>query len=100
MIVTDRGGPAEIVRSHESGIVVDHMDGQAMLDAMELLLLSPEVRQDLQSRGLRNAAECSWEQVLQNLWSLGQPDCAGAEIPAYRSAQEIASPGVISMEHS
>ena len=100
VIVTDRGGPAEIVHSHESGIVVDHADGQAMLDAMELLLLSPEVREDLRSRGLRNAAECGWEQVLQSLWSLGQANLVEAEISAYRSPDGITAPGLISMELS
>jgi glycosyltransferase involved in cell wall biosynthesis len=101
VIVTDRGGPAEIVHSHESGIVVDHADGQAMLDAMELLFLSPEVREDLRSRGLRNAAECGWEQVLQSLWSLGQANLVEAEISAYRSpADGITVPGLISMELS
>jgi glycosyltransferase involved in cell wall biosynthesis len=100
VIVTDRGGPAGIVQSHESGIAVDHTDGQAMLDAMELLVLSPALRQDLRNRGLRNVAECSWEQVLQSIWSLGQPVPAEVAIANYRSPDGINGPGVISMELS
>ena len=85
VIVTDRGGPAEIVRGHESGVIVDHTDGQALLDAMELLLLAPEKRDDLRGRGLRNAADCSWEQVLQSLWSLEGPQPSEAERSSYQS---------------
>ncbi len=49
VIVTDRGGPAEIVRRYESGIVVDHTRPQALMDAMERLYLSPQFRAELRS---------------------------------------------------
>ena len=42
VIVSDLGGPAEIVRGHDSGIIVDHQEPDALVDAMERLYLSPE----------------------------------------------------------
>jgi len=94
IIVTDRGGPAEIVGRHASGIIVDHSQPQAMTEAMERLFLSPELRGDLQARGLRNAAESNWETVLEGFWTRG----AQASASTYRSADARHAPGVIAMD--
>ena len=70
VIVTDLGGPAEIVRRYESGIIVEHAQPQALADAMETIMLDADLRGELRSaRGLRNAAESKWENVLEAFWS-------------------------------
>ena len=74
VIVTDQGGPAEIVRRHDSGIVVDLSQPQALADAMEKILLDADLRRELRSRGLRNAAESKWENVLEEFWSRDEGD--------------------------
>jgi glycosyltransferase involved in cell wall biosynthesis len=97
MIVSDLGGPAEIVRSDDSGIIVDHLQPQALADAMEKLYLSPEIRADLRARGLRNTAELTWENALESLWSLGG-DTAGLDVAAFRSPSDRLARGAIALE--
>ena len=97
VVVSDLGGPAEIVGGDRSGIIVDHRDTQALVDAMERLYLSPELRADLHARGLRNAAQFSWENALEGLWAVDPPPrpatTRSTALPAPRTA-----PGVIAME--
>jgi glycosyltransferase involved in cell wall biosynthesis len=98
VIVSDLGGPAEIVQGHDSGIIVNHQEPQALVDAMERLYQSSELRADLRARGLRNASECTWERVLDSLWSLEYEDRAGADVSDFRSLSPRVAPGVIAME--
>jgi glycosyltransferase involved in cell wall biosynthesis len=98
VIVTDLGGPAEIVRRHESGIIVDHARPQALADAMEALMLDADLRGELRSRGLRNAAESKWENVLEAFWSRDELDTGEMEMETYRSVDPQEASGVIAME--
>jgi glycosyltransferase involved in cell wall biosynthesis len=98
VIVSDLGGPAEIVRCHDSGLIVDHRETQALADAMERLHLSPELRADLRARGLRNAAECTWERVVEALWTSEEDDSAGVDVSAFRSPSPRVAPAVIALE--
>ncbi len=68
-IVGDRGGPPDIVRTHDSGLVVDVHRPGALADAMERFCAEPEWRDSLGRRALRNAAERTWELVLKQLWN-------------------------------
>ena len=98
VIVTDQGGPAEIVRRHDSGIVVDLGQPQALADAMEKILLDADLRRELRSRGLRNAAESKWENVLEEFWSRDEGDSGETDVETNRSLDACNSPGVIAME--
>ena len=98
VIVTDRGGPAEIVRQSESGVIVDHTQSDRLADAMEQLYLSPERRADLRSRGLRNASENTWEQVLESFWTSDDASRSDVSLAAYRSADPRLAPGVIALD--
>jgi glycosyltransferase involved in cell wall biosynthesis len=98
VIVTDRGGPAEIARRHESGIIVDPTRPQALADAMERVYLSAQLRAELRTRGLRNAAESSWENVLEEIWPEHEGPAAEAGIEAYRSLDSRTAAGVIAMD--
>ena len=60
VIVTDQGGPAEIVRRHDSGIVVDLGQPRALADAMEKIMLDADLRCELRNRG---SAQRGREQV-------------------------------------
>ena len=98
VIVTDLGGPADIVRRHESGIIVDHGQPQAMADAMEKLMLDAELREKLRARGLRNATESQWENVLEEFWRRDERDTGEMEMETYRSVDPHKASGVIAME--
>ena len=100
VIVMDRGGPAEIVRRHESGIIVGDTVPQGLSEAMERLYLDADLRADLRARGLRNASESSWQHVLDDLWR--DQDDLPAEVDAgpsssYRSPDPGLAAGVIAM---
>ena len=98
VIVSDQGGPAEIVRRYDAGIVVDLGQPQALADAMEKVLRDADLRRDLRNRGLRNAAESKWENVLEEFWSRDEGDSGESELETYRSLDARNSPGVIAME--
>ena len=95
VIVSDLGGPAEIGRRYGSGIMVDLQQPQALVDAMEKLYLSPELRADLRAQGLRNASQFTWDVALESLWSLDAG--AGSDALAFRSASHRLAPGTIAL---
>ena len=66
---------------------------------MEKLYLSPELRADLRARGLRNAAQFTWENALDSLWSLENGDTASFDVSDFRSSSGPA-PGAIALEVS
>jgi len=98
VIVTDVGGPAEIVGRHASGLVVDLSQPRALADAMEKIILDADLRRELRSRGLHNAAESKWENVLAEFWNRDECDSGEADMESYRSLDARNSPGVIAME--
>ncbi|QNN23054.1 glycosyltransferase [Planctomycetales bacterium ZRK34] len=72
-IVSDRGGPQEIVSAHDAGIIVDLSDASQaadrLADAMRQLADDPALRAELHERAKRTAASMSWSAVLDTLWS-------------------------------
>ncbi len=67
-IVADRGGPPDLVRAHESGLVVDVHSPGALADAMDRFYTEPGLGKELARRALQNAAERTWEKVFRHLW--------------------------------
>ena len=68
VIVSDRGGPADIVRARDSGVIVNVAEPAALVEAIARLLADPHQRLELSRRGLQNAAESSWPAVLDHFW--------------------------------
>jgi glycosyltransferase involved in cell wall biosynthesis len=98
VIVTDQGGPAEIVRRHGAGIIVNLSQPHALADAMEKIMLDADLRSDLRERGLRSAGESKWETVLDEFWSRDERDSAEMDLETNRSLDARNAPGVIAME--
>ncbi len=98
VIVSDQGGPAEIVRGHDSGIVVDLSQPQSLADAMERIIRDADLRRELRQRGLRNVAESNWENVLEEFWSRDESDGSEANMEAFRSLDAPSPPGTVAME--
>jgi glycosyltransferase involved in cell wall biosynthesis len=67
-IVSHRGGPQEIVRRHDSGLVVNVSHPSALADAMRLLASGAGLER-LKRRALENARENSWEKIFETFWS-------------------------------
>jgi glycosyltransferase involved in cell wall biosynthesis len=98
VVVTDVGGPAEIVRRHNSGLIVQAAQPGLLADAMESLYLSESRCNELRALGLRNAGECKWEQVLDGFWSRDEEDNSEVDRTAFRNADPSIAAGVIAMD--
>ena len=78
VIVSNRGGPPEIVADGESGMIFDAAEPGSLKRVMRRLLTYPELRDRLAAGALENANESSWQQVLDDLWSPKRP--AGGDL--------------------
>jgi|GEM_PF-30439 len=81
-IVSDRGGPQEIVLPGRSGLVVDAADPAAFGAAMVRLFDDPALRAAMSTRAVDNARRHSWERLLERLF----------QEPATRGATRAARP--------
>ncbi|MBI1372192.1 MAG: glycosyltransferase [Phycisphaera sp.] len=76
-IVTDRGGPQEIVGIEGSGLVTDVSDtvtaAENFADAMHRLAVDHELRRELSDKALRTASQMSWSAVFDTLWEVNEP---------------------------
>lgn len=68
-IVTHAGGPQEIVRRYQSGIICDTATPAAMAQAMRRLHDDSAFYADLVLRALQNARDSRWEHILEEFWS-------------------------------
>ncbi|HPQ42066.1 MAG TPA: glycosyltransferase family 1 protein, partial [bacterium] len=66
-IVSDRGGPQEIVGSHESGLVVNAADPNMLAEAMQRLVSDPDLYAALKQNAIRSVETRSWDTVLDML---------------------------------
>jgi glycosyltransferase involved in cell wall biosynthesis len=66
-IVSDKGGPAEIVKTYNSGIVVDARLPSNIAQAMEQIYGDELLRTQLKNNALKKAQESGWDEVLNKL---------------------------------
>ncbi len=67
-VVTDRGGPQEIIVSGETGFVVDLERPDALTDAMITLADDPELCRQMRDRAIEHARRSGWDQVFESFW--------------------------------
>jgi glycosyltransferase involved in cell wall biosynthesis len=67
-IVSTQGGPPEIVRRHESGIVVNMAAPDELTNAMERLCTDTGMRGAFRERALQNARERTWNRIFEDFW--------------------------------
>ncbi len=72
-IVSDQGGPQEIVRENDSGLILN-LDGngtgaQRLCDAMRQLIDDAGLRRELAERGRANAEAMTWDAIFEDLWN-------------------------------
>ncbi len=68
-IVSDFGGPPEIIRDQQAGIVVEPCNAATMADAMERLARDPPRCAAFREAALRTATENTWQRVAERLWN-------------------------------
>ncbi|MEC7107745.1 MAG: glycosyltransferase [Verrucomicrobiota bacterium] len=66
-IVSNQGGPQEIVQSHESGLVVDMSNKNDLFNAMKLVINDPLLFKKIQKSACEKALSCQWEKALEKL---------------------------------
>ncbi|MEI8207102.1 MAG: glycosyltransferase, partial [Kiritimatiellales bacterium] len=66
-IVSNEGGPCEIVRSHNSGLVVDARRPAALVEALQSVRHNGALRGELREGALARARASRWETVLAQL---------------------------------
>jgi glycosyltransferase involved in cell wall biosynthesis len=66
-IVSDEGGPQEIVKSHDSGVVIDARTPGNFCQAMRSLLHEKSAYKGFRERALKKAEESRWETSLDLL---------------------------------
>jgi glycosyltransferase involved in cell wall biosynthesis len=66
-IVSSEGGPCEIVRSHNSGLVVDARSPAALAEALRSVRGNAVLRDELRVGALARAKDSRWETVLAQL---------------------------------
>lgn len=66
-IVSEEGGPCEIVRSHNSGLVVDARNSVALAEALRTVRNNSTLRGELKKGALERARASRWETILAQL---------------------------------
>ena len=80
-IVTDQGGPREIVGARDSGLIVNAAEPGALTQAMIRLFDNPVLLTELSARALENARDNTWERLLDRLWREEPARADGAWMP-------------------
>lgn len=86
-IVSDQGGPREIVEPLASGLVVDVKAPGALTQAMARLYDDPALLADLSVRARENAQGRTWEKLLDQIW--GPHPAAAEERPSLPRVDEV-----------
>jgi glycosyltransferase involved in cell wall biosynthesis len=66
-IVSNEGGPQEIVESHESGLVVSARGPDGIFEAMQRVVSDQELYERLQTNAVLKAGDSRWEHALEKL---------------------------------
>ena len=77
-IVSNQGGPAEVVEHRRTGLVFDAADPDALLAALECMRRDEALRTAAGRLAVASAAGRNWSQVLDQLWT----ETARVETPA------------------
>jgi glycosyltransferase involved in cell wall biosynthesis len=85
-IVSDRGGPIEIIVPGQTGLAVDVAKPGAFRQAMQRLAQDEPLRRSMSERAVDAARGASWRDVLEQLW--GCEDGAPAGVDLLRIAQQ------------
>jgi len=70
-IVTDKGGPQEIIIPGESGIVCRGLDSSSLAEAILKLLRDDKLRKTMGEKGRERGLEHDWDQAFEIIWNEG-----------------------------
>ncbi len=67
-IVSDQGGPRELVMDGKTGFVTPAKNSDAMLTAMRRLVTDTKLRQQMSQAARQRMSERAWEKAFQDFW--------------------------------
>jgi glycosyltransferase involved in cell wall biosynthesis len=70
-IVSDRGGPRELIEHGVSGLITRAKDAASLLDAMRQFVRDPSMRERMGATARGHMGERSWERAFQDFWEIG-----------------------------
>jgi len=70
-IVTDKGGPQEIIVPGETGIVCRGRDSASLSEAILKLLRDDDLRKSMGEKARERGLEHKWENAFENIWQAG-----------------------------
>jgi glycosyltransferase involved in cell wall biosynthesis len=79
VIVSDKGGPREIVQHGRTGFITKGRSASALLSGIERLLDDPELRSQMSQRCRAFAETRSWEKIYCSFWNGDESDTVEAE---------------------
>lgn len=73
VIVSDAGGPRELVGDGQDGLITPALDAQALAGAIEKLALDAELRRRFSQAGRAKVESRDWRRALKQFWNLMEP---------------------------
>jgi glycosyltransferase involved in cell wall biosynthesis len=70
VVSTSVGGIPDLLKHEETGLLVPDNDDQAMVDAIQRLLVEPQLAERLSANGRKLAERSSWKRVRPQLENL------------------------------
>ncbi|MEM9293041.1 MAG: glycosyltransferase [Acidobacteriota bacterium] len=89
VIVSNEGGPREIVAPHDAGLIVDVTAPDRLTQAMRDIAGQQELRRQLSRMGLKTAREHTWEAFLSDLWSPAGTAAEKLPLPAEQVEENL-----------
>ncbi|HUF61454.1 MAG TPA: glycosyltransferase [Verrucomicrobiales bacterium] len=68
-VVSDAGGPRDLVRHGETGFITPALDARAFTEAIETLLTHPELRQSMAAAARSSVADRDWSVAFRRFWN-------------------------------
>lgn len=81
-IVSDKGGPAELVQPNRTGFVVPVDEPGALAETMKRATENAPQLSGMRQRCVEEAGKRSWESVFDTLWTGTSPEAAPTHVPA------------------
>ena len=86
-IVSDKGGPSEIVMHEHTGLIVDTGDSAALSEAMRRFCRNSEMRRTMAGHALAEARRRTWDAVFDGFW-----DRPSSDDPAVQQRRTVPRP--------
>src|SRR5437868_12843271 len=70
VVVSDAGGPKELVAHERNGIVTKSFDVDDFSDAIRKLVVNPELRQEMGVHARESVVDRTWPEAFQKFWAI------------------------------